>query len=222
MPRGSSHEVSGSSSTVQPFESTRLAPPGGYLSPYVPSSGFLTLSTVCSSIGLPGLVSCPCAHGVPNPSELFPRPEPWRLSAPCAFLPSTAATGRRPARPSGLQIPVREVGQRGAYRSGFKALLPGASSSRHPPSLRSAERSMLSWVSGPFRVVPRRPRAGMLPPGSSRELSSGVSRDATTEVAGLRHATPAPRSVHKVGSGRAQLRTADPRGVSHLFDLLLG
>jgi hypothetical protein len=79
---------------------------------------------------------------------------------------------------------------------------------------------MLSWVSGPFRVLPRRPRAKVLPPGSSHELSSDVSRDATTEVAGLRHVTPAPRSVHKVGSSHAQLSTADPHGVSHLFDLL--
>jgi hypothetical protein len=54
----------------------RLARARVYLTRFVPSSGFLTLSTACSSTCLPGLVSCRCALGVPRPTELFPRPEP--------------------------------------------------------------------------------------------------------------------------------------------------
>jgi len=93
MPRGASHEVSGSSSTYQ--LSSPLTP--GLTSPrYVPSPGFFTLSTACSSTACPALFHAGSAHGVPCPSELSPRPEPWCLSTPRAFLPFTATTFRRP------------------------------------------------------------------------------------------------------------------------------
>jgi hypothetical protein len=109
--------------------------------------------------------------------------------------------------------------RRTATACGFKALLPGASSSRHPRFVRSSERSMLSWVSGPFRVFPHRPCADVSPRGSSRELSIRFATDVTSRSQSCRSAaSPAPRSLHKVGTGRAQLSTTDPPGVSHLID----
>jgi hypothetical protein len=65
--------------------------------------------------------------------------------------------------------------RRTAAACGFKALLPGASSSRHPRLVKGSERSMLSWVSGPFRAFPRRPSANVSPRGSSLELSIRAS-----------------------------------------------
>jgi hypothetical protein len=97
-----SHEVSGSFSTMH------LSSP---LDPSLPHSVRSACRVSHPPDGLllgrlPGLVSCRCAHGVPNPSELFPRPEPKRLST----LPCPLAV-RRPGDPSaprsGSRAPVR-------------------------------------------------------------------------------------------------------------------
>jgi hypothetical protein len=72
MPRGASPEVSGSSSTTQlssPLNPGLPRPVRSVLRVSHPLDGFLLDS-------LPGLVSCRSAHGVPGPTELFPRPEP--------------------------------------------------------------------------------------------------------------------------------------------------
>lgn len=105
MPRGASHEVHGSYSTCQ-----RRSPPAARPPPKRPARSVAglphplrsvlrvsTLATVCSSdeardrsrAPLPPArrISGGSAHGVPDPAELSPRPEPWRLSTPVAFLP---------------------------------------------------------------------------------------------------------------------------------------
>jgi len=122
--------------------------------------------------------------------------------------------------PSNLQI-LRAAGGARPLSCGFKALLPGASSSRHPLFVRSAERSMLSWASGPFKAFPHRPCANVSPRGSSLELSFGASAASVDQSQPIRSdASPAPRSLHKVGTGRVQLNTTGLPGVSHLIDNL--
>jgi hypothetical protein len=78
MRRGASHEVCGSSSTIHlqsPLNPGLPHPVRSAFRVSHPPDGLLLYR-------LPGLVSCRSAHGVPSPSELFPRPEPWRLSTP--------------------------------------------------------------------------------------------------------------------------------------------
>jgi hypothetical protein len=103
----------------------RVHSPRAFHTRYVPPSGFFTLLTVCSSVGLPGLLSCRSARGVPHPSEPFPRPEPERLSAPVALLPFTASAAR-PHATSGVRGQLRQAGA-SRTRPDFRALLPGAS-----------------------------------------------------------------------------------------------
>jgi len=166
MPRDASHEVSGSSSTYQlssPLIPGLPHPVRSVPRVFHPLDGFLLDS-------LPGLVSCRERSWSSKPFRAFPSSGAVvPLDTPC--LPAIHRDAfRRPTFPSGLQIPVRGDRSAGCFWCGFKALLPGASPLRSPLSVGSAECSMLSWVSGPFRVVPSRPRAGMLPPGSSHEL----------------------------------------------------
>jgi hypothetical protein len=103
----------------------RVHSPRAFHTRYVPPSGFFTLLTASSSVGLPGLLSCRSAHGVPHPSEPFPRPEPERLSAPVALLPFTALAAR-PHATSGVRRQLRQAGASRA-RPDFRALLPGSS-----------------------------------------------------------------------------------------------
>jgi hypothetical protein len=82
-----SHEVSGSFSTCHTASPLSPGLPHPVRSAFRvshPPDGLLLAA-------LPGLVSCRSAHGVPCPSELFPRPEPWRLSTLDAFLSFTCA-----------------------------------------------------------------------------------------------------------------------------------
>jgi hypothetical protein len=92
MPRGASHEVCGSFSTIHPTSPLTRA----CLTRYVPPAGFHTLLTVYSSPDYPALFHAGALMEFPVPSELSPRPEPERLSAPrCPLavdpLPATVA-----------------------------------------------------------------------------------------------------------------------------------
>jgi len=93
---GNSHGVS-SPTTLEP-ERVHFTP--GCHPDYVPSSGFLTLSTVSSSLGRPALFHAGNAHGV-RPSGVFPHCQvlrlvtrelpSWRSSTHCGV---NSATGR--------------------------------------------------------------------------------------------------------------------------------
>jgi len=79
-----SHEVRCSFSTIRlSSPQTRVC-----LTRYVPPPGFLTLLTAYSSTGYPALFHAGALMEF-CPSELFPRPEPRRLSTPDALLPLT-------------------------------------------------------------------------------------------------------------------------------------
>jgi len=144
---------------------------------------------------LPGLVSCRSAHGVPCPSELFPRPEQPRLSARPDLL--AVGTLRSPNTPRLACVDGRDSGHAAspgsrvdpwfpvhglknldlAKRLDFKALLPGASPLRRRLRL-SAHRArcspgLLAPLQGdpprPVSPLPKRerlpPPAGLAPPG---------------------------------------------------------
>lgn len=94
MPRGASHEVLGSCSTYRRGSppATRCRRSGRAQRPGVASPGAFRPQGFdpLDGLRLPSPadhVSGRSAHGVPHPSELSPRPEPWRLSTPVAFLP---------------------------------------------------------------------------------------------------------------------------------------
>jgi hypothetical protein len=182
MRHGASHEVCGSCSTVQRVESTaasitRCSPPGVTF----PVRSVLRVSHPLDGLlldSLPGLVSCRSALGVPRPSELFPRPEPWRLSVPCCLhvIHHHRRVGRRLRR--GTAVPVALSPEQAGSECDFKALLPGASPLRWPRTVRPAARPMLSWASGPFRVLP--PDRVLVcfhraPPSSFRSVRLGLA-----------------------------------------------
>lgn len=128
VPCGASHEVFGSFSTAQLSSPLIRGLPSPVRSvPRVshPLDGLLLDS-------LPGLVSCQSAHGVPDPTELFPRPEHRRLSALHAFLPFIPDTGRRPARPSGLQTRRGAADRRGTCRTWLQGFTPRVESVATP------------------------------------------------------------------------------------------
>jgi hypothetical protein len=129
----------------------------------VPSSGFLTLSTASSSVSLPGLVSCRSALGVPSPTELFPRPEPERLST--FPLPSC-----RWSRLSATRRAALGTGQSHVERSSDPVADDSASRLCSPVRVRCASASgeadgvpdaLLGF--GPLQGFLPRGRAGMLP-----------------------------------------------------------
>jgi hypothetical protein len=105
------------------------------LTRYVPSSGFRPSRRFAPPMDhTPKRATRPparrfsggSAHGVPDPTELSPRPEPWRLSTPAAFLPF--ATRSRVAR-SDAPASMKRWGaivRAGRVERDFKALLPGA------------------------------------------------------------------------------------------------
>lgn len=99
---------------------------------------------------------------------------------------------QRPARSSSLGCsPTEERPARG-LRMWLQGVAPrneSVADSRQP--LGRQRRSMLSWVSGLFRVVRLRPCARVLPPGSSHELSAG-SLVRTAEAAAGREPSRLP------------------------------
>jgi hypothetical protein len=112
--------------------------------------------------------------------------------------------------PQGLQALWRGRPNRRRLKRGFKALLPGASPllRRQPLSRRRARCSPgLRSPSGLSVTTSRRCASTRLPPTSFRAAPEGAS--------------PAPRSLHKVETGRAGFGTVDPPGVSHLVVVLL-
>jgi hypothetical protein len=112
----------------------------------VPPTGFLTLLAACSSTGLIGLVSCRSAPGVPFPSELFPRPQPLRLST--RSCPHAVHRCRPPSR----SYPTSE--RTAAAR--LRGFAPRCESvAPHPPD-RTVLRPMLSWVSVALQGSPPR------------------------------------------------------------------
>jgi hypothetical protein len=178
MPRDASHEVSGSFSTVQRVEST-----GGddcsTRAPGFASPGSFRPQGFAPSRRVPPRQACPALFHAGALLEFLTLQSLFLVRSRCASrrsLPSCPSPGpcvRRTfalgsADPAGCR-------RRTAAACGFKALLPGASSSRHPLFVRRTERSMLSWVSGPFRVLPHRPCADVSPRGSSLELSIRAS-----------------------------------------------
>lgn len=148
----------------------RVYSTGVYRAPYVPSPGFHTLSTAFSSTAYPALFHARALMEfltLQSFSLARSRGASRRFVPSCHSSRTPVVDQRDPqvCRPvEGLLVVVGPVGR------GFKALLPGSSPLRHHPSVRRTACPMLSWVSGPFRVVSRRPRAAVLPRGSSHEL----------------------------------------------------
>jgi len=161
-PAASSREVSGSFSTYQWVESTCASLPHSLRSVFRvshPLDGFLLAH-------LPGLVSCPCAPGVPSLQSFFHETvAAGPLDPTAAFLPFTAgafAASRCPefsADPSLLDHPVCTE-----HRLSFKALLHGSCPVRLSQAVRPARRPWLSWVSAPLQGPPSRPAQRVLPP----------------------------------------------------------
>jgi len=146
---------------------------------YVPPSGFRTLLTVCSSNGLPGLVSCRSAHGVPalqsfslarsRGASRHPMPScrpPVRTcqaatQGPC-WQPTLRSRGtpscfaeQRAARSRAKRRPVRRVRLQG--------FAPRDESVARAHAFRPGQRPMLSWACVLVRAPARR-RATVLPP----------------------------------------------------------
>jgi len=214
MPRGSSHEVCGSCSTSRwrsPLaacgrRSARSLPPG-FTSPgpfrpwgFDPFDGLLLTPPARR-------ISGGSAHGVPDPSELSPRPEPRRLSALVAFLPFACRTGpvgactntprsarcARPNRPESAWL------QGLAPRSESVALHAGVSA-------RGLLAALLGF--GPLQGVPSAASRPVLPPSIlPRAFEPRSDRRAACAVRTIFRAAPAPRSLDEIGIGRASRRS---------------
>jgi hypothetical protein len=125
---------------------------------------------------LPDLVSCRSAHGVPCPSEPFPRPEQPRLSARPRLL--AVGTLRSPDTPRLACVDSRDSGHAAspgsrvdpwfpvhglknldlAKRLDFKALLPGASPLRRRLRLSSHRARCSPGLLAPLQGDPSRTR----------------------------------------------------------------
>ena len=145
---------------------------------YVPSSGFLTLSTACSSTACPALFRAGALlefHALQSFSLDRSRGTSRR---PCCLpvIHHHRRVGRRLRR--GTAVPVALSPEQAGSECDFKALLPGASPLRWPRTVRPAARPMLSWASGPFRVLP--PDRVLVcfhraPPSSFRSVRLGLA-----------------------------------------------
>jgi hypothetical protein len=180
MRRGASHEVLGSCSTIQRVESTVASiarcHARGLPSRFVPSSGFFTLSTACSSTACPALFRAGSAHGVPRPSELFPRPEPWHLSVPCCLLAihHHRRVGRRLHRRTAVLIGA--AARTGEVRVWLQGFAPRYESVAKAVDREAGDLPDALLGFGSLQGAPSRPGARVLPPSSSLELSIRTAR----------------------------------------------
>lgn len=185
--RSASHEVS-APTALSSYRVHRVAFPlrtRVYLARSVPSSGFRTLSTASSSGSLPDLVSCRSALGVPSPTELFPRPEPERLST--FPLPSCHSPRLSAARRAALG-----TGQSHVERSADPVVTRVASRLCSPVRVRCVAASgeaddcpMLSWGYAPSGFSPsnlRRSASTRLLPRASEQRRVETAAEAATPI----------------------------------------
>jgi len=148
---------------------------------YVPPSGFRTLLTVCSSNGLPGLVSCRSAHGVPALQSFSLARSRDASRRPDAFLPFARAD--RPGRG-----PRARLATEASFTRHLK-LLRGAASGPFTTEATACSTGSTSRLCSPGRVRCAGPRLsacaapdallGLLPrPYSRSSPRDGVATDA--------------------------------------------
>jgi hypothetical protein len=181
-----------------------------YLACFVPSSGFLTLSTAFSSSGLPGLVSCPCAPGVPSLQSVALGPEPSRLST--RLLPSCPPFRLhrdRPRVPRKSAVLSKQPSATHLSNWASRSCSPARVRSRSPASKLAGEASvaLLGFGSPSGSSVPasRQDASTSAPPSSltpPRRVRFGQDLCARSSD------SPAPRSFHKDRIGRV-LRVRD-------------
>jgi len=148
--------------SVFPATGSHIVPTRSHLAGYVASSGFRTLTTLCSPHGLPGLFHPGPAHGVypPRPSSLDSAVRPLGRRCP----PGVESDTEIPAPPSGLCTPPRARPQAVGFSHKPVSVPPWASS---PPGfLATCQRSNESTLDPSPRALSRLGRNADLTAGA--------------------------------------------------------
>lgn len=146
-----------------------------YLARSVPSPGFRTLSTACSSTVYPALFRAGALlEFLPLQSFSLVRSRNASRRSPC--LRAIRCDSQQPFEPPSRLASPMWSGRRTRWpRAWLQGFAPRYESVAKPPAVKPTTCPMLSWGYVPSRVFSLEPAPACFHTGSSRELPSGVA-----------------------------------------------